>query len=69
MRFIVTKQNADGTFDEVGMNNRVPCRSLKRAKEAAKFWAKQGHKVRVEGWDLESYYNPWSKPSYLKFFG
>jgi hypothetical protein len=53
----------------VGMNNRIPCQSRKRAEDAAKIWVKQGYKVRVEGWDLESYYNPWAKPSYLKFFG
>jgi len=69
MRFIVTKQNTDGTFDGTGMRNRILRPSRKLAEDAARTWMREGHRVRVEGWDLESFYNPWEKPSHLSFFG
>lgn len=69
MRFIVTKQNVDGSYDEVGMRNRIPCHGHKEAADAAKVWMREGHKVRVEGWSLVNFYQPEAKPVYLKFFG
>lgn len=36
-RYIVTRQNADGTFDEVGMNNRMLISDYKTYRNAYKY--------------------------------
>ena len=51
LKIIVTKQNKDGSFDEVGMNNRALFSNYKTLKNAIKFGAKpfaNGKACRVE---------------------
>ena len=51
MKIIVTKENADGTYDDVGMNNRALFSNYKTLKNAIKFGAvpyADGKKIRVE---------------------
>lgn len=51
-RYLCTKQNADGTFDEVGMNNRTIISGYKSWSTALRYgvrrWAGEGRCVRVE---------------------
>ena len=56
---LITRQNADGTFDEVGMSNRTvrKVRSYQKACEAAKAFAK-GHGWRVECFPMDRFYGP-----------
>jgi hypothetical protein len=51
IKAIVTKQNADGTFDEVGMNNRTiigPYKRLSTILKHADEWAGPNKTIRVE---------------------
>lgn len=51
MKIIVTKQNADGSFDNVGTNNRAIFSGYKTLKNAIKFGAlpyANGKVIRVE---------------------
>ncbi len=45
MKAIITVQNADGTYDEVGMNNRTMVSHLKSERGILK-WAKEYANVR-----------------------
>jgi hypothetical protein len=49
--YIVTRQNTDGTFDEVGSNNRTVITGYKSYQSAMRYAIKpfaQGRVVRVE---------------------
>ena len=51
MKIIVTKENADGTYDDVGTNNRVLISGYKTLKNAMKFGVKpfaNNKPIRVE---------------------
>jgi hypothetical protein len=51
MQYIVTRQNADGTYDEVGMRNRTVVSGYKTYAGALRYAIKpfgQGATVRVE---------------------
>ena len=51
-RYLCTKQNPDGTFDEVGMNNRAIISGYKSWSTAFRYgikkWAGDSHCIRVE---------------------
>ena len=49
MKYIVTKQNPDGSFDETGMNNRTifEGKSFPRVLRKISAWA-NGKSVRIE---------------------
>lgn len=65
MRVIVTRQNEDGTYDEVGMSNRFlkTYKSLKRAHKEAKSYS-AGRKYRLEIFYGESIYG---KPNKIEY--
>ena len=51
MKLILTRQNFDGTYDEVGMNNRTVISGYKTMRNAIKYRVLpfgQGRPVRVE---------------------
>lgn len=57
MRWIWTKQNADGTYDEIGMNNRGLFEgSGDKARRTATEIAKNGRAVRMQGWHGHTFY-------------
>ena len=47
MKAILTRQNPDGTFDEVGMNNRMLIETKRALVQTAQAFG-NGRKVRVE---------------------
>jgi len=66
MKVIVTKANADGTFDEVGMSNRTvigPYKQSSRIMVIVKEYA-NGNRARVE-WFADD--NIQSKPSLVTY--
>jgi len=68
MRFIVTRQNADGSYDEVGMNNRRVYKSEREAVKSAREWAKESKRdIRVEEFDYSTFYMPEVKPRYVHY--
>ena len=58
MKFLVTRQNKDGSFDEVGMTNRTLYSDLKTIKGAArrarKLWPNAD--LRIEVFAAERFY-------------
>ena len=51
MKLILTRQNPNGTYDEVGMNNRTVITGYKTVRNAIKYRVLpfgQGRPVRVE---------------------
>ena len=58
MKYLVTRQNNDGSFDEVGMTNRTIYVDLKTVKGAArrarKLWPNAG--LRIEEFADERFY-------------
>lgn len=59
MKIIVTKENADGSFDNVGTNNRALFSNYKTLKNAIKFGAvpyADGKKIRVEVYPTDNIY-------------
>lgn len=64
--FIVTRKNKDGTFDQVGMNNRILTRNYKTLKGLLKYgisdqWKQTGFKV-------ERFINVYGNPLNVYFF-
>ena len=61
MKYIITRQNNDGSFDTVGMNNRCIVDGYKTYKNAFKFainpWGR-GRVVRVETYPNSIYDKP-----------
>jgi hypothetical protein len=66
MKIIITRPNSNGTYDEVGMNNRVllstEARDLNRAlrtrlRNLGTAW--QGKSLRVEYWNSLHDAKPW----------
>lgn len=61
MQYIVTRQNADGTYDEVGMNNRAVISGYKTYAGAVRYGIKpfgRGVTVRVEVYPSNLYKAP-----------
>lgn len=59
--YLVTKQNADGTYDEVGMNNRCIISGYKTYKNAFKYGINvfgNGKTCRVEVYNGSIHQNP-----------
>lgn len=59
MKFVVTRQNPDGTYDEVGMTNRTVISGYKTIRNAMKYGVipfGRGRKCRVEQYIGESIY-------------
>jgi hypothetical protein len=57
MKFIITRQNSDGTFDEVGMNNRYVTGGYMSQRTLIRYgipmhWQLAG--VRIEGYKRDS---------------
>jgi len=70
-KHILTLQNKDGSYDEVGMNNRHIMTKISRAKavdHAKQLYNKHGRKVRVQSWAGHDFYKSNSKP-YTAFYG
>lgn len=72
MKAILTRQNADGSYDEVGMNNRfcITTKSIRQARKKAASVA-NGRVVRVQLWSDERFYAS-DKPDrtiYIKLTG
>jgi hypothetical protein len=65
MYCIVTRQNADGSWDQVGMASRIPCSTLVDARRTARIWLDEGHAVRIEGWYPSRFANPGAEPDYV----
>lgn len=67
MKAIVTRQNPDGSFDEVGMNNRTvfgPYRAQRTIEKlAAEFAGRRGY--RVELYRTDSIYG---EPDDVRFY-
>ena len=66
IKFIVTRKNKDGTFDQVGMNNRFLTSNYKTLKGLLKYgisdqWKQTGFKV-------ESFIDVYSDPLNVYFF-
>ena len=68
MKFLVTKKNKDGSFDEVGGRNRTLYGDLKTVKGAArrarKLWPNAG--LRIEAFSAERFYGEPSQTIFIK---
>jgi hypothetical protein len=61
MKIIATRKNADGTFDEAGLRNRILISNYKTVKGAIRFAVKpfgQGKTVRCEVFNNSIYDKP-----------
>ncbi len=68
MKAIITKQNLDGSFDQVGMNSRVLVSHLKTEKGIRK-WAKEyakGKTHQIELWNSDNIYRDPDKITVVK---
>ena len=68
MKFLETRQNKDGSFDEVGMTNRTLYSDLKTingaARRARKLWPNAG--LRIEAFSNERFYGEPSQTVFIK---
>ena len=68
MKFLITRQNKDGSFDEVGMTNRTLYSDLKTingaARRARKLWPNAG--LRIEAFSAERFYGEPSQTVFIK---
>ena len=68
MKFLITRQNKDGSFDEVGMTNRTIYSDLKTingaARRARKLWPNVG--LRIEAFSNERFYGEPSQTVFIE---
>lgn len=69
MKFIITRSNSDGTFDEVGMNNRYVTGGYKTLRTLIRYgipmpWKLAG--VRIEHYSGDIYGEPDGVSYYVK---
>ena len=68
MKFLITRQNKDGSFDEAGGRNRTLYSDLKTIKGAArrarKLWPNAG--LRIEAFSTERFYGEPSQTVFIK---